>query len=89
VTSPVPLSPGARLAVPPKEGFSRFGPPRDGFGFLAGLLDGGEQRPGQSLQGQGIGAGRHHQFAELRLLPLLKGDGLFPQCLDLPIEALS
>lgn len=37
-----------------KEGLARFGPPRDGFGLLPGLFEGGDNGTGQSLQAKGI-----------------------------------
>ena len=58
------------LFLPPlapllKEGLPAFGPPRDGFGLLLGLLDGGEQGAGERLHGQSIGAEDLDEFAEL------------------------
>ena len=48
-----------------KEGLAAFGPPRDGFGLLLGLLDGGEQHAGQGLDGKGVGPRDLDQLAKL------------------------
>jgi hypothetical protein len=48
-----------------KEGLPAFGPPRDGFGLLLRLFESGEQRAGQGLEGEGIGADELDQLAEL------------------------
>ena len=75
VARPVPLSPVALSAVAAKEGFSRFGPPRDGFRRFRRLFDGPQQRPGERFEGQSIGAGREHEFAQLGFLPVFQRFG--------------
>ncbi len=56
---------GPPLAALLKERLPAFGPPRDSFGRLLGLLDGGQQRAGQGLDGQGISPNHLDQFAQL------------------------
>jgi len=69
-----------------KEGLSAFGPPRDGFGLLLGLLDGGEQCAGEGFHGQSIGAKDLHEFAKLDGLLRLDLLGLVHEGLKLGIE---
>ncbi len=48
-----------------KDRLARLGPPLDGVGLVLALLDHGEERPSQSLHGQGVSADDLHQLAKL------------------------
>jgi len=69
-----------------KEDLPALGPPRDGFGLLLGLLDGGEQGTGKRLHRESIGAEDLDELAELDGLLRLDLLGLVHEGLELGIE---
>ena len=69
-----------------KEGLPTFGPPRDGFGLLLGLLHGCEECAGECFHGQVICAEDLDEFAKLDGLLRLDLLGFVGEGLEFGIE---
>ena len=78
-----PLAPSSKKGVP------AFGPPREGFGLLPGLLHGGEQGAGQGFHGQAVCAEVLDQFAELGGFLRLDLLGLVHEGLKFGVEVVG